>query len=41
MINDNSQVSDSVLWDILKAVMRGHIISLEAAKKKKIVTAGF
>jgi len=40
MINDNSQVSDSVLWDILKAVMRGHI-SLEAAKKKKIVTAGF
>lgn len=24
--NDNNQVSDSVLWDTLKAVMRGHII---------------
>lgn len=32
MTNDNNQVSDS--WDTPKAVMRGHIISLEAAENK-------
>lgn len=37
MTNDNSQVSDSVLWDTFKAVRRGYTIAYEAAKKKKTI----
>lgn len=32
--NDTSDVSDSILWESFKAVMRGHIIAHEAALKK-------
>ena len=33
-LNDNGEVSPSVLWDALKAVMRGKIISLTTQAKK-------
>lgn len=33
-INDKGDVSDSVLWETFKVVMRGHIISYESAVKK-------
>lgn len=33
-INDKGDVSDSVLWETFKVVMRGHIISYESAGKK-------
>lgn len=33
--NDTGQVSDSTLWETLKVVMRGHIISFEASKKRE------
>lgn len=33
--NDNGEVSDSVLWEAFKVVMRGHIISFESAKKRE------
>ncbi len=33
--NDKGDVDDSVLWDSLKAVMRGHIISYTSWKSKK------
>lgn len=34
-INDNGEVSDSTLWETLKAVIRGDIISYESAIKKE------
>lgn len=33
--NDTGDVDDSTLWEAMKAVLRGHIISYEAAAKKK------
>ncbi|PWG74568.1 hypothetical protein DF186_17235, partial [Enterococcus hirae] len=33
--NNNGEMSDSVLWETLKVVMRGHIISYEANAKKE------
>lgn len=33
--NDNGEVSDSTLWETLKVVIRGHIISYESASKKE------
>lgn len=30
MINDNGEVDPSILWDSLKAVMRGNLIALSA-----------
>ncbi len=33
--NDNGEVSDSTLWEAMKSVLRGHIISYEAAQKRK------
>uniref|UniRef100_A0A3B4GYJ9 Uncharacterized protein n=1 Tax=Pundamilia nyererei TaxID=303518 RepID=A0A3B4GYJ9_9CICH len=33
-INDNGQVNPNILWDTLKAVVRGKFISLSAALKK-------
>lgn len=33
--NDNGEVSDSILWETLKVVMHGHIISYESAAKKE------
>ncbi len=33
-INDKGDVSDSVLWETFKVVMRGHIISYESTAKK-------
>ena len=33
-INDNGEVSDSTLWESLKATIRGYIISFETSKKK-------
>ena len=33
--NDTGDVDDSTLWEAMKAVLRGHIISYEAAEKKK------
>lgn len=33
--NDTGEVSDSTLWETVKVVMRGHIISFEASKKKE------
>ena len=33
-INDNGEVSDCTLWESLKVVMRGYVISYEAQKKK-------
>lgn len=32
---DTGEVSDCTLWETLKVVMRGHIISFEASKKRK------
>lgn len=34
--NDNGEVSDSILWDTFKVVMRGHIISFESSKKRAL-----
>ena len=34
--NDNGEVSDSILWETFKVVMRGHIISFESAKKREL-----
>jgi hypothetical protein len=34
-INDNGEVDPSILWDSLKAVMRGNLIALTALNKKK------
>ena len=34
--NDNGEVSDSILWETFKVVMRGHVISFESAKKRKL-----
>lgn len=34
-INDNGEVSDSTLWETLKVVIRGDIISYESAIKKE------
>lgn len=34
-INDNGEVSDSTLWETLKATMRGFIISFETSRKKE------
>ena len=36
--NDNGEVSDSILWDYFKVVMRGNIISFKSAKKKELNT---
>lgn len=33
--NDTLDTSDSILWETFKVVMRGHIISYEAAQKKE------
>lgn len=33
--NDNKEVDDSTLWEAMKSFLRGHIISYEAAEKKK------
>lgn len=33
-VNDNGAVSDSVLWESFKAIVRGKIIANEASKKK-------
>lgn len=33
--NDTGEVSDSTLWESLKAVLRGHIISYESSLKKQ------
>ena len=33
-INDNGEVNPNILWDTLKAVVRGKLISLSAAMKK-------
>ena len=33
--NDTGDVSDSTLWETLKVVIRGHILSFESAKKKE------
>lgn len=33
--NDNSEVSDSTLWETFKVVIRGHIISFETAKRRE------
>ncbi|KAL1258943.1 hypothetical protein QQF64_009520 [Cirrhinus molitorella] len=33
--NDNREVSDFILWETLKVVMRGHIISYESKAKKE------
>lgn len=33
--NDTSEVDDSTLWEAMKAVLRGHIISYEAAERRK------
>ncbi len=33
--NDNGEVNDSTLWETLKAVIRGHIISYAPNKSKK------
>lgn len=35
MFNDTGEVSDSTLWESLKAVLRGHIISYESGLKKQ------
>lgn len=34
-LNDNGEVSDSTLWETLKLVLRGDIISYTSALKKK------
>ena len=34
-MNDTGEVDDSTLWEAMKAVIRGHIISYEAAEKRK------
>ena len=34
-INDNGEVDPSILWDSLKAVMRGNLIALTALNKKE------
>lgn len=34
-LNDNGDVSDSTLWETLKVVLRGDIISYTAAMKKE------
>lgn len=34
-VNDNGEVSDSTLWEALKATMRGYIISYESSKKRE------
>lgn len=34
-INDNGEVDPSIVWDSLKAVMRGNLIALSAQNKKK------
>lgn len=33
--NDTGDANDSTLWEAMKAVLRGHVISYEAAEKKK------
>lgn len=33
--NDNGEVDDSTLWEAMKAVLRGHIISYEAAERRR------
>ena len=33
--NDTDDVDDSTLWEAMKAVLRGHIISYEAAERRK------
>ena len=33
--NDNSEVTDSTLWETFKVVIRGHIISFESSLKKE------
>lgn len=33
--NDTGEVSDSILWETLKSVLRGHIISYECSLKKQ------
>lgn len=33
--NDNGEVNSAILWDTLKAVIRGRIISLCAKEKKQ------
>lgn len=35
LINDNGAVSDSVLWESFKVVIRGHVISYQSSIKKK------
>ena len=35
--NDESEVSDSNLWEAFKAVMGGHIISFESSKKGNLM----
>lgn len=35
MINNNGEVDPSILWDSLKAVMRGNLIALSAQNKEK------
>lgn len=34
--NDNGEVSDSVLWETFKVVMRGYIITFESAKRRQL-----
>lgn len=36
-INDNDEVSPSILWEWAKAVLRGKIIALSAKLKKQLI----